>query len=207
MAGGFVLLGRQNNTAGLPGSAKPAVSLDVDAIHTRFRGLEGEPWPNRPATLHQHLNGGFLLPKSLAPGRKYYEMVAAQCLCDFLFIEPFTHMGGETELPREFVLLGFDFGRYFATEDYTISSSQIYSNILFGEHDELREMASDLNEYLLFSDHRILKLFGRALTRLLATKDSEMAESSIGQGFTIYGLPKELRKVNPRYYEPPSFIA
>lgn len=206
MAGGYVLIGRQDNTAGLPGSARPTIALDVHEIHRRFRGLEGEPWPKRPPKLGEHLVDGMLTYKSFAPGQKYYQMMAAEFLCDFLYIEPFTHMGGESELPRDFVLLGFDFGVFLATEDYASSRSRVYSEIIFGEHDELREMAGELNEHLLFAEHRTLKLFGRTLTRMMDTGNFAMQESQLGQGYSIYGLPADKRDITPEYYKPPDFV-
>lgn len=206
MAGGFVLFGRQNKTAGLPGAERPTVPGTHDEIHLRFRGIEGEPWPNPPEKLGEHLHEGMLPFKSYPPGLKYYQAMAGEFLCDWLYIEPFTHMGGDTELPRDFVLLGFDFGLFLHTPDYTASRSKVYSEVLFGEHDELREMAGELNENLLFGDHRTLKLFGRTLTRMMSTGNFEMAESQLGQGYSIYGLPQDQRTLTKKYYEPPSFL-
>lgn len=206
MAGGYVLIGRQNNTAGLPGAARPTVALGQDEIHRRFRGLEGEPWPNRPPKLQDHLVDGLLSYKSFPPAQKYYELMAREFLCDFLYIEPFTHMGGESELPREFVLLGFDFGLFLVTEDYTSARSKVYSEVIFGEHEELREMAGELNEHLLFGDHRTLKLFGRTLTRMMDTGNFAMQESQLGQGYSVYGLPAAQRLITPDYYKPPDFL-
>lgn len=206
MAGGYILIGRQDRTEGLPGANEPAVQLSRDDIHLRYRGLEGEPWPNRPAKLREFLEKGLLPSKYLPQARKYYNMVAAEYLADLLYIEPFTHMGGESELPREFVLLGFDFGYYHVNDDFEILKSTIYSEVIFGENEELREIAGELNEHLLFPDHRSLKQFSRTLTRNMETKDSAMQESTLGQGFTIFGLPTALRTITQRYVEPPSFI-
>lgn len=205
MPGGYLLIGRQNNTAGLPGADKPTIKLDFEELHVRYRGIEGEPWPNPPPKLNEHLVDGLLTAKSVEPARKYYAMMAGTFLCDLLYIEPFTHTGGETELPREFVLLGFDFG-YFQYGDFAASRSRIYSEVLFGEHEELREMASDLNEHLLIADHRVLKLFGRTITRMMSTGNFAMKESDIGQGFSIYGLPAAQRTITRKYYEAPNFI-
>jgi hypothetical protein len=206
LAGGYLLIGRQNNTAGLPGADRPTIALDIDELHVRYRGIEGEPWPNRPAKLSEHLVEGLLTARSLEPAKKYYDMVAAECLCDLLYIESFTHSGGETELPREFVLLGFDFGFFRVSDDFTASRSRIYSEVLFGEHEDLREMAGELNDNLLFGDHRTLKNFGRTVTRMMSTGNFAMNEADIGQGFSIYGLPSEKRKITRKYFELPSFI-
>jgi hypothetical protein len=180
--------------------------MPKEEIHVRFRGLEGEPWPSRPPKLERHLVGGLLPSRTLPQARAYYEAVAEDFLCDLIYLEPFTHMGGETVLPRDFVLLGFDFGHFVFSEDYTQATSKVYSNIIFGETDELREMAGALNENLLFGDHRQLKQFSRYLTRLLATKDSAMEESSLGQWYSIYGLPASARRVTKRFYEEPMLL-
>lgn len=207
MAGGYLLIGRQDHTEGLPGANRPAVKLSREEIHLRYRGLEGEPWPNPPAKLGAFLEKGFLPAKVLPQARKYYEIVANEFLADLLYIEPFTHMGGENELPREFVLLGFDFGYYHVSEDFTTLKSNIYTEVLFGEQEELREMGGELNESLLFPDNRSLKQFSRTLTRNMETKDSAMQESTLGQGYSIFGLPAALRIVSKRYVETSGFEA
>jgi hypothetical protein len=203
---GFLLIGRQDRTNGLPGADRPTVALSRDQIHVNYRGIEGEPWPQPPASLSKHLVNGLLPASAATPARRYYDMVAAAYLCDLIYIEPFTHMGGEVELPRDFVVLGFDFGVIYVSEDYIGLKSRVYTDVIFGDNDELREMAGDLNDNLLFKDNRTLKLFSRTLTRMMSTKDTEMPESSFGEGFTIYGLPADKRIVTNRYVETASFL-
>ena len=205
MAGGYLLIGRQDHTDGLPGANRPTVQLPREEIHLRYRGLEGEAWPNPPPKLAGFLEKGFLPPKMLPQARKYYEIIANEYLADLIYIEPFTHMGGDNELPREFVLLGFDFGYFHVNDDFTTLKSNIYSEVIFGEQDELREMGAELNESLLFPDNRSLKQFARTLTRNMETKDSAMQESTLGQGFSIFGLPGSLRIVSPRYFQSAGF--
>jgi hypothetical protein len=206
VGGGYLLIGRQDHTDGLPGADRPAVPLPRQEIHLRYRGLEGEPWPNPPPKLGGFLEKGYLTFKMLPQARKYYEIVANEFLADLLYIEPFTHMGGENELPRDFVMLGFDFGYYHVSDDFTSLKSTIYSEVLFGENEELREMAGELNEHLLFPDNKALKQFSRTLTRNMETKDSAMQESTLGQGFTIFGLPAASRIITPKYVEPAGFL-
>jgi len=160
----------------------PSLSLDASQVLSRYRGLDGEPWPREvaePSVVH-----GF------APLARLDAILAR--LRDLRSAEPHellycVSFGNGQELepaPAGFKRLGIDYGFYRGDDE---TYSVLFHEIAFGLETGMRELASLLNESLLLSDAAAVETVSATRQRLLASgADLENTEGEVPRAFLLF---------------------
>lgn len=131
---------------------RPSIMLDHVDILRRYRGLEGELWPNNSAMLFN------LGECSIAPLEKYNKIHAYyvdMATRDIDEIYDFISLGEPTIASKNNPLfLGFEAG-YLNSPDNVFSC--IFNDVIYGQYKELTCFARFLNKHLLFSSQEIAR--------------------------------------------------
>ena len=167
-ARGFLVVRRLNWALEYPNSIvakrSPAVHLSSDDVARRYSGFEGDLWPGTlfakvPKNEFELVEQGGLdmLRRILADlGRSdEYDLIYLECA-------DLSRGLGRVEPSR---FLGYDCG-YF--ESSFNKYSVLLNEVIFGEYDELRSFAGQLNEHLLFQSPEPPRFLAKARENLLA---------------------------------------
>ena len=140
---GLVVIGRDRWTPEMVANRPVPEGLTSSESLLRYRGFDGEPWPEVSPQLE--ISCGLLPAVELESALAHYRRVKRFRRVSLLYLQEFTGRLLPPEFPSDF--LGFDHGWYMG-EDCTFSC--ILHEILFGLEDTLRSWATQLNEHLLF---------------------------------------------------------
>ncbi len=125
---------------------QPSVSLSHEEILQRFRGVEGDSWPDADGKPEVPLGGsGLVSPSMAADVRRYFDDVSSRQLCDLLFCVS-SGDEGAIAVPEGFSFCGYDLSP--GTSDLTCYSA-VYNEVIYGLYPELRECSARLNGHLL----------------------------------------------------------
>jgi len=124
------------------------LSLSHVEVLNRYKGFEGDPWPDELDST------GIQLVDGLAPADQY-ELVKAyferatqsRTLCDVIYLQIPGEVRRPAPLPR-FKFRGYDYG-YYVSEFGLFSA--IFHDVIYGDYAELRAFAELLNDALLFT--------------------------------------------------------
>jgi hypothetical protein len=155
----------------------PAVrGCSHDEILRRYRGIEGDAWPDGEDIKKIRLEDGLASCEQFDLIYEYYSKVRGRFHCDLIHCWEATK--GEVQsqnLPSSFNFCGFDYG-YYLSEDNHYSS--LFNEIIYGKYEELRSYAKLLNESLLFPSKEIINRLGQ--TRKSLVKDGADLETCEG---------------------------
>lgn len=130
--------------AGVLSKRRPALDLTPEEAFRRYRGFDGEPWPDRNHPEFQTEDGLASVAQELAVVDYVRRLPNAED-SELIALAPV----GVTQLvvSSGWIFAGFDVG-YFESEWSHFSI--VLSEVLWGVCDELRLFAGRLNEHLLF---------------------------------------------------------
>jgi hypothetical protein len=161
----------------------PSLNLDASQVLSRYRGLDGEPWPREVA--EPSVRHGFApLARLDAILARLRDLRPAEPR-ELLYCAGFDK-GQEVEpAPPGFKRLGIDYG-FYSGDDETYSV--LFHEIAFGLEPGMRELASLLNEHLLLSDVAAVEAVSTTRQRLLASgADLESVEGKVPRAFLLSG--------------------
>ncbi len=188
---GLVVLRRVNYFADArfrPRLVAPSVDLSVSQILTRYRGIEGEPWPLEEELEGIHLSGGLASLYQLKDVVLYFKRSRELFLCDPIYLKLAPANIGYTELPRAFSFCGFDYGMYQSAFNLY---SAVFNEVIFGRHPETRAFGRTLNEHLLLPSADAVRQYERVRQHLVqGGVDLEVTEE--GETFApmaVYHVP------------------
>ena len=142
------------------------LSLSHVEVLNRYKGFEGDPWPDELDST------GIQLVDGLAPADQY-ELVKAyyskatlsHALCDLIYLQ----IPGDDRRSARFPHLRFrgcDYG-YYVSEFGLFSA--IFHDIIYGDYAELRTFAELLNDALLFTSLDDVKMVHKTREDLIET--------------------------------------
>lgn len=151
--------------------------LPYEDICARYRGIDGEAWPELVAQDALDLDAGLAPAGSLYKVTGYFHNLPADCDARLLMCAR-QDRTAEGEPPTDdFVFRGFDVGHWFneyIAGGYTYSA--VCNELLFGQYEELRRHFDMLNESLLFPDIAHAADF-IAVRRVLLERGADLEES------------------------------
>jgi hypothetical protein len=154
----------------------PAIAGSHDDILRRYRGIEGEAWPDGKDIRRLRLERGLASCELFDLVSKYYNKIRDEYQCDLIHCrEALTGDVQPLNLPPGFDFCGFDYAYYLSESNHY---SSLFNEIIYGKYEELRAYAKHLNDSLLFPS---IELVNRAdLTRTALIKDGADLETSEG---------------------------
>lgn len=164
----------------------PSVNLAHDELIARYRGIEGEPWPDALGREEITVHDGLAPLAEYRAVLEYFQNLKANMLCDLLYIR-FVKTAVE-ELPRSnFSFCGYDYGFYSSVSN---NYSVVFHEIIYGRYDELRACSKLLNQYLLIPTLEDIDKIENRRTQLVSEgADLETDESFEGfSPISIYAL-------------------
>lgn len=124
----------------------PVGTLSHEEVFKRYRGIDGEPWPEALGLRDITLEAGLASVRQYQAIETYFKRVSDEHLCDLLYLR-FPRGAHETHLtPLDFAFLGFDYG-FYSSEDNLYSS--ISNEVIYGLYGQMTSHAKLLNKNLL----------------------------------------------------------
>lgn len=171
---------RQAMSRGGIQSRTPSVNLTHEDIFRRYRGFDGESWPERDHPEFDTENGLASL-SSMSAVQQYIDRLDPHGECDLILVDSTVSADYEpSDVGQKF--LGFDVG-IFESESSHFSS--ILNEVIYGHEPEMRAFAALLNEALLFStvdDARDL----HALRERLLKRGADLEDCGVFHTYAVY---------------------
>ena len=180
---GFLVLNRTDITDSqlVKSGRLPVLSLSHEEVRQRYRGIEGDPWPECKDMGKIKLEGGLSSLEQHKIVVDYYNIVSKKYLCDFLYIQTLPHLSNvRIPIPHEFTFLGYDYGYYELEDRY----SSLYYELIFGFYDEMRHFAKYLNEHLLLPSIDLIKDIEHSRKELVEKGASAIETVEPGEEFS-----------------------
>ncbi|MEK7449364.1 MAG: hypothetical protein AAB019_07760 [Planctomycetota bacterium] len=140
-----------------------SVSLSDKEIMRKYKGFDGEPWPEAEGLEKLQINNGVVDMRQYDVIVSYYEKVSKKYPSDFLYLDFPEIPSKQKLLPSCFFFCGYDCGIYLSESN---RFSVIYNAVIYGSYDEMRKYSKLLNEYLLLSSLEDVKRIHDTHTRL-----------------------------------------
>ena len=167
----------------------PALGLSHEEVLRRYRGFEGEPWPESPGLKKIVLNDGLASLDQYKAVLDYFRQVNRQFQCDLLCLRFLINQANDS--PHcDFNFVGFDFGFYSSEFNHF---SVLFHEVVYGEYNELRECVQLLNANLLLPTHADSECLEQKRTKLVAS-GADLETDDDGEGFVpiaIFALKNE----------------
>src|SRR5438876_4141387 len=163
----------------------PAVAGSHDAILRRYRGIEGEAWPDGCEKQGLRLEGGLASCEQYKLVSDYYGKVCKRYQCDLIHCQPAPT--GEVKppgVPLHFNFHGFDSG-YYLSESNNYSS--LFNEVIYGKYDELKAYARLLNDSLVLPSIDIADKLNRS-RRSLIEEGADLETSEDGEVFVAIAI-------------------
>ncbi len=172
-----------------------ATGLSHKEILVRYKGIEGEPWPETPCLQDIRISDskGIVLEDQMIELAQYYHQalkiygrVDMICLAN-------PYCADESLLEHaEFV--GYDWGCFESQYNYF---SSVFNEIVYGLYPQLTEFADTLNDNLLFPTLDAAEAFSQKRLSLLdGSHDLETFEAGEPCGTISVYVPSIVRKLN-----------
>jgi hypothetical protein len=153
---------------------RPAISLSHDEILRRYRGIEGEPWPECLNSDSLELTAGLASLDQYDHVTSLYKRIAKLGIAELLYLSSPVPLPEDASIPEGFSFHGYDYGFLHSELSHY---SVVFNEIIYGSSSELRELATSLNDSLLIALHETVRKVHELREQLLRTgADIEDAE-------------------------------
>lgn len=166
-----------------PVSRLPALDLSHEEVVKRYRGFDGEPWPQVIGLENISLRDGLASLQQQQAVVAYLTETKKKFSCDMLYLS----LGAPPALispPESFCFLGYDYGFYVSESNYF---SALFHEVIYGLYPELRELSRLLNGQLLFSSLIDVQGLEEARERLLAAGGDLETDEEQFTAISIWG--------------------
>jgi hypothetical protein len=141
---------------------QPAVRLSTDEIAGRYRGFDGDAWPSDLFESIRKNEFGLVDPVYLNELLRIMDETTPRDRYDLIYVCSPNHKESSSVLEGG-RLLGYEFG-YF--ESVLNRYSVLLNEVIFGQYDEMRAFAGQLNGHLLLPSRAVARFLGAARENL-----------------------------------------
>jgi hypothetical protein len=164
----------------------PAVPLTHDLVEKRYRGIEGEPWPQLDESGDVQLVDGLAPLEQLSRVKAYYDRLPSGPTYDLVYCQFGVRSETRQELPEQFVFCGYDYGFYGS--EWSVYSV-IFNEVVYGLYSSMQAFAKLLNECLLLPSYDVVQELERIRNHMLSV-GSDLEQAEICRAISIYAPPR-----------------
>lgn len=176
---GFLVVSRLNLLSRVdsdPSGRQPHLHLTDKDIISRYRGIEGQPWPDYPSKERLCITDGLTSVGQFDQVTAYYLGLPGEARCDFIYCQFRTTAPLQPSIAPAFRFCGYDYGYYLSEYNHY---SVLFNEVVYGVYDALARFSVVLNDCLLLpSDEAVRELADIRNRHLLNGADVEDDEVS-----------------------------